>query len=92
MVLCRHIDAGANQSKGILSTLFHIIRTAAYLEAAVLSCIYPAKMQMGFRDGVTFLYQTNYYIINILSDLILFLHLETAGKQLFFQFIRCYII
>ena len=88
MILCRHIDSRPDQRDGILAPRLYIICAAAHLKAAVLPRVHPAHMQMGLRDRLALLHQSDDNLADVFSNLCQFFYFKSTGKQLLLQLLR----
>ena len=88
VILCRHIDSRTNQCDGISAAHLYIVCAAAHLKAAVLTRIHLAYMQMGLRNRLTLLHQSDDNLADVFSCLCQFLYFKSTGKQLLLQLLR----
>ena len=88
MILGGSINLCAGKRYGEYPSRTYIVGTAADLKLLSRSGINRAHMKMCLGYGLAGKNLSCHYSAYILTDLIFFLHLESAGKKLFLENIR----
>ena len=88
MIFSGSVNLCADQGQRILAACSNVISAAADLKNAVLACIYRAEVKVCALDDFAGLYFTDNDLADVLAYFILFLYLETAAEELFFENVR----